>query len=59
MLNKQTTHLTYDREKDPTKKFGLADLNRAKHLLDAEVKRFVDALPTKWREAAAKMGLYH
>ena len=38
-------------------------MNRAKQLLDAELKRFVDALPAKWREiwdvSAARMGLYH
>jgi hypothetical protein len=62
-LHNQTAHLTYGREKDSTKKVGAVEMNRAKRLLDAEVKRFVDSLPTKWREiwnvSAAKMGLYH
>jgi hypothetical protein len=63
MLNNQTAHLTYRRKKDQTDKVGAVEMNRAKQLLDAELKRFVDALPAKWREiwdvSAARMGLYH
>jgi hypothetical protein len=62
-LNNQTAHLTYGRETETTKKIGPADMDRIKHLLDDEVRRFVDALPKKWRDiwnaSAAKMGLYH
>lgn len=62
-LNNQTAHLTYSRVRDPTKKIGPADINRIKQLLDEEVRRFVEALPEKWRDiwnaSAAKMGLYH
>jgi hypothetical protein len=62
-LNNQIAHITYSREKDPTKKIGGSDITRIKQLLDAEVKRFVDVLPSKWRPiwnaSAAKMGLYH
>jgi hypothetical protein len=42
---------------------GGNEINQAKQLIDAEVIRFVDALPEHWRkmwnEAARDMGLYH
>jgi hypothetical protein len=62
-LNNQIAHITYRREKDRTKKIGGDDITRIKQLLDAEMKRFVDVLPSKWRQvwnaSAVKMGLYH